>query len=106
MTEIFPTTFLDYSLLLIGSFAAASALSAVLPLRWGWKAFPLVLLGLVFVAAAIAVAVASICREKGMAAGAELSSGLFLALLMTTALAFGIIRAVRLRRGNRGEPRP
>jgi hypothetical protein len=100
MMDVSPTTFLDYAMLFLGTFIAASALSILLPLRWGWKAFPLVILGLVLAVAAIVIA--SIRQEQGTAWGAEGSAGLLLSLLVTAALAFTIIRAVRLRRDNKG----
>jgi hypothetical protein len=106
MIEIFPTTVLDYALLFLGTFAAASALSAILPLRWGWKAFPLVPLGLLLILAGIVMGTGIMARDQGEAWGAAVSSRLLLLLLMTIPLAFAIVRAVRLRRSNRDGPCP
>ena len=45
MIGAFPSSLLDNVLLAFGSGAAAGAISLVVPRSWGWKAFPLVLIG-------------------------------------------------------------
>jgi hypothetical protein len=51
----FPATAAQFALLVLGVAALSTGLSSMLPVRWGWKAFPLVALALSVIAALMLV---------------------------------------------------
>jgi hypothetical protein len=42
MIFFFPSSWLDYALVIFGSAIGTSTLSSLLPAKWGWKAFPVI----------------------------------------------------------------
>jgi hypothetical protein len=100
MLVTYPVNASDYALLVIGVAAITVGISALFPLRWGWKAFPAIALVL---ASAAALVFATAIMFPGIIFGDHGGSFVLRPVaipvtLLAAALAFGVSLAARRAR--------
>jgi hypothetical protein len=101
VTGDFPSTTLDHLLLVAGYCLAAAILTLLVPRRWGWWGFPLVLIGTLFVTTAGTIAwLTAAYAGRGYNLHFGVSDALVSSLV--SALVFWAIRRARGRASVRG----
>jgi hypothetical protein len=101
MLVTFPTGLAQYTSLIVGVAAISVGLSSLLPVRWGWKASPLVGMGLSAIAALLLAASVAFADAifKGHGGSLVISPRAAMVVVAVAGVAFGLTLSARRRTG-------
>jgi hypothetical protein len=91
---------LFYTLLILGEVATIVLISWVLPLQWGWKAFPIVPLGMILFLALFIFAFIVLYEDTAGGSVFHLNEAYLVSILLVAAAVFWAVRAYRRRSTN------
>lgn len=89
-----------YTLLILGEVATIVLISWVLPLRWGWKAFPIVPLGMLLFLALFIFVFFTLHKDTAGGSVFHLNAVYLVSILLVTAAVFWAVRVYRRRSTN------